>query len=221
MRTNTPIYNVHYLGLRLGDSSRPRYLVIGRSSNSLTTKTTTTIITSPDGKTATASSTSGTGSAGFASFDAIYFDADADGAVTANERIETVTYQAPVYGVEREPLLLWITRPVKPLQVEVRYARADGTSLSGSLTFSLEVYAYFEQVSLEGQDIEKLLANLKKPMNPLCYAKVILTTWFIGEVVADGDRVLKVAIIDGNKNGFFKEAIPSSSNEESFLPGRA
>ena len=52
---------------------------------------------------------------------------------------------------------------------------------------------------------DKLKDNLKSINNPICYARIVLETCFAGEISAEGERVLKVALVNGNQNGLFNE----------------
>ena len=135
----------------------------------------------------------------------MYFDTNADGIITSEERLETQIYQKPVDKPEKQPFIGRTTCLVKPLQVEMTYARADGSAFSKPLTFAVEAYAVLPYISLDVHDMDKMKDNLKSFNNPICYARIVLETCFIGEVSAEGGRVLKVAVVDGNQNGIFNE----------------
>lgn len=119
----------------------------------------------------------------------LYFDANADKIITKNERVKVAyTYFTSSDG----KLDMYYSEPIEPLRVKRTYLRADKSAFEKALTISVEIVVGYQEQA--------------KTPTPLYFAIVAPSTWFYGEVAAGGNRVLKVAVIDGNKNGLFNEA---------------
>ena len=202
------VNNAFFYELKLGGRSfclmvaRVSTGTVGAGAIGTTSSTTTTTGSTTTTTTGTFTINAGKG------FNAVYFDADADGKITSDERLKTETFEKPVAGLAANNIIYtWITRPYDRLCLDLPYTRADGTAGTQTLTFALEMYAFYEDVSFSGtKDPDKLMEALMKMLNPQCYARIYLETWFVGEVAAGGDRVLKAAVVDGNQNGLFNEA---------------
>lgn len=119
----------------------------------------------------------------------LYFDADADNVITRDERVG-VAYK--YFVTDDGKLDMYISEPIEPLRVKRTYLRADKSSFDKALTLSVEIVVGYQEGA--------------KSAEPMFLAYVAPSTWFYGEVSAGGNRVLKVAILDANKNGLFNEA---------------
>ena len=128
------------------------------------------------------------GRANAKSINAMYFDANGDG-VIAKEEAVPLTYFFDFDSSRKTDF--WFSTPASPLWAELQYKKADGT------TYAKKVAFYVRAGS--SQSWEDTKGSFET------YLTVRPSTWFIGEVPAAGDRVMKAAVVDGDMNGIFND----------------
>lgn len=118
-----------------------------------------------------------------------FFDANGDKVIAKDEAVP-MTYFFDFWTDRKVDI--WFSEPLWPLRAEIQYKRADGTVLTKTITFLVQPISTLAWGDTKGEPGTGLFV---KP-----------STWFVGEVTAAGDRVMKAAVVDGNMNGLFNEA---------------
>lgn len=125
-------------------------------------------------------------------FNALYLDANGDKTITPEERTEMgYTYGISTYrGKDYD---VWVAETVQPLRIQVAYKLSNGATFQKTLLFKVEVLSVFNQSPEDGEE-------------PMVQIRITPRTWFIGEVGVGVGRLMKVAVVDGNRNGLYNEA---------------